>query len=83
MDLLKIDVEGFEPNVLRGAEGYLNRGKIRAILCEFNDYWLTMNGSSSQHLLEQIRDYGFQAEVREPDLNRLQSIFFNLYGKGL
>jgi FkbM family methyltransferase len=40
IDLLKIDVEGYEHHVLKGAHDLLSRGSIKAVLCEFNDYWL-------------------------------------------
>jgi len=35
IDLLKIDTEGFDINVLRGAKGALGRGAIKAIQFEF------------------------------------------------
>src|SRR5215831_21394191 len=44
--LVKIDVEGFEPNVIKGAAKYISEGRVRAILCEFNGYWLERNGSA-------------------------------------
>jgi len=34
IDFLKIDTEGWEINVLNGALGMINRGNIKAILCE-------------------------------------------------
>ena len=37
IDLLKIDVEGFELNVLRGAERLLREGRVSAIQFEFNE----------------------------------------------
>jgi len=37
IDFLKIDVEGFELNVLRGARHMLNRGRIDVIQFEFNE----------------------------------------------
>lgn len=60
IDLLKIDVEGFEPDVIRGADGLLRSGRIAAILCEFNDHWLGRRGTSSDDLYAMIRGYGFQ-----------------------
>ena len=35
IDLLKIDTEGFDLNVLRGAKGALDRGAIKVIQFEF------------------------------------------------
>ena len=60
VDLLKVDVEGFEPNVLAGAKNSLGRGAVRALLCEFNRYWLGENGTTSETLYEEILRYGFR-----------------------
>jgi FkbM family methyltransferase len=61
VDLLKLDVEGFEPNVIKGAEQYLRRKRIRAILCEFNEPWLRANGTSSSDLYELLSSFGFKS----------------------
>jgi hypothetical protein len=36
----------------------LREGRIRAILCEFNEHWLSRAGSSPQVLERTIRDAG-------------------------
>jgi FkbM family methyltransferase len=59
-DLLKIDVEGYEKEVLAGAQQSLAAGKISAILCEFNDRLLRMAGSSSAELYQLLQSYGFR-----------------------
>ena len=61
VDLMKIDVEGFEPAVLAGAGSLLKDGTIRAILCEFNDEWLRMNGSNPADLWNLLVEAGFRA----------------------
>lgn len=50
VDLMKLDVEGHEPYVLEGASRVLGSGRIRAVLCEFNDHWLRQQGSSPEAL---------------------------------
>ena len=60
VDLLKIDIEGFEPNALRGAQASLAAGRIAAILCEFNEHWLTLNHSSSTELFSTLLSFGFR-----------------------
>ncbi|MEO6812083.1 MAG: FkbM family methyltransferase [Isosphaeraceae bacterium] len=60
VDLLKIDVEGFEPRVLRGAARSLAEGRIGAILAEFNDVALREAGSSATALLRELREAGFR-----------------------
>ena len=75
VDLLKIDVEGHEPSVVRGAARSLAAGRIRAVLCEFNDYWLRRSGSSPLQLWQALSDAGFVAAGaadprRAPDFPR-------------
>lgn len=79
VDLMKIDVEGFEPNVIRGATRYLERGKIRAILCEFNEAWLEANNSSVQSLFRLIVSYGFKPLPNFPHLTaKFQNVMFTM-----
>jgi FkbM family methyltransferase len=58
IDLIKIDVEGFEPHVLAGATELLQAGRIRAIVCEMNEHWLRRAGSSPEQLKRTILDAG-------------------------
>jgi FkbM family methyltransferase len=59
VDYLKIDVDGFEPNVFAGAKRLLSEGKIKFIQAEFCDYWLRRNSSSPQMLHQLITALGF------------------------
>lgn len=59
IDYLKIDVDGFEPDVFAGAKGLLNDRKIKFIQAEFCDYWLRRNASSPEMLHRLITDAGF------------------------
>jgi FkbM family methyltransferase len=72
VDLLKIDVEGWEPRIFEGASCALASGRIDAILCEFNDYWLRAGGSSPEALWKTLKDVGFHP-TRDVDVNRLSS----------
>jgi FkbM family methyltransferase len=58
--LLKIDVEGYEPQVLSGASAALAAGRVQAILCELNDPWLRQAGIDSQTLYNRILQAGFR-----------------------
>jgi FkbM family methyltransferase len=59
IDLMKIDVEGFEPRVFEGAAQALAAGRIRGILCEFNDHWLRRAGTSAREFYDSLLARGF------------------------
>lgn len=66
VDLIKIDVEGFELRLLRGALRALDRGAIGAILCEFNDYWLKLGGASPEELFTFLESHGLKCQTGQP-----------------
>jgi len=60
IDFVKIDVEGFEPNVIDGMKNLIKNGFVKNLLCEFNSGWLRRNsGFTSRQLLDSILDFGF------------------------
>lgn len=59
LSLIKIDVEGYESEVLTGAE-HLIATERPLIYCEFNEVLLRDRGQSSKVLLEQFRSLGYQ-----------------------
>ena len=77
VDLMKVDVEGFEPNVIRGARSYIQNGRIHAILCEFNKFWLEQNDTSPSQLYEEILSYGYRLAEGRIDFNAsIQNLLF-------
>jgi FkbM family methyltransferase len=58
--LLKIDVEGAEPKVLRGAEKLLQAHQIENILFEVNEAALRRGGSSCAELIALVKSYGYR-----------------------
>ncbi len=59
IDVMKIDVDGFESEVFRGCSQLLKAGRIGAILCEFSDHWLRQIGSSTDQLEGFFTSQGF------------------------
>jgi len=79
IDLLKIDVEGYEGKVLRGATNLLRERRIKAILCEFNEEWLSKAGSSCARLEELLTGAALIEEPYEGRPLGLENRFFRLY----
>ena len=84
--LLKMDVEGYEPDVLEGMTELIKAGRIENIICEFNSGWLRRNGTKPAELLERFLSYGFEIRAKtvlehlvEPGGDRfeLQDIWFS------
>jgi FkbM family methyltransferase len=67
VDLLKLDVEGHEAEVLAGATRLLAAGRIRAVLCEFNDHWLRTRGTTADRLWDTLLGLGFAPGQSRPD----------------
>jgi len=75
IDLLKLDVEGWEPQILAGASSLLAAGRIGAMLCELNDYWLRAVGTNAAAFHQQILDYGFR-DITPGALTRFETRLF-------
>lgn len=72
IDLLKIDVEGAELNVLRGAQGLLKDGKVTAIVCEFNERTAENMGYSTRELRMEFETLGFRLFAFNADSRQLE-----------
>jgi FkbM family methyltransferase len=62
--LIKIDVEGSEPNALRGMHLLVKRGLVKNIFCEFNSGWLKRNAMTPSQLLDLFTSYGFSVHKK-------------------
>jgi FkbM family methyltransferase len=71
IDLLKVDVDGFETKVLEGAAEALNSGRVKNVIVELDEHWLTASGSSVEELQALLHAADFQM-VQHP----VASIFF-------
>jgi FkbM family methyltransferase len=63
VDLIKIDVEGFEAFVLKGASDVLAQCNA-TILMETDDGFLKYNGSSARELISILQGYGYRTFYR-------------------
>ena len=62
LDLIKIDVEGHEMSVLRGASETIKHFKP-VLMLECNDVALTNSGTSAQEMTDTLRSLGYQLFV--------------------
>jgi hypothetical protein len=86
--LVKIDVEGYEPDVLVGMERLIKEKRIENIICEFNSGWLKRNSMTPAKLYERFINLGYQVRMQttlEENVNRndgehwsLQDFWFSL-----
>lgn len=58
LHLLKIDVEGYEMNVLKGAEAMMRAGRVRNIFFEFGIHQ-TRNGETFKDFFEYLSGFGY------------------------
>lgn len=62
IDILKIDVEGFEYEVLRGAQNLLSRKLIKNIFFEINDQMLRKSNMTGSLLIKYLSHFGYKIE---------------------
>lgn len=60
IEFLKIDIEGSEPNALKGGETSLRSGTIKTLYTEISGDTLKRFGKTTGEYLSQIRDLGFE-----------------------
>jgi FkbM family methyltransferase len=85
--LIKIDVEGWEPAVLRGAATVLRTSRP-ALIFEYDPAYLERSGAGGDDLAAWLRDFGYQLHVLRPrgapqrvaSLGRTMTNVLALYG---
>ena len=66
--LIKIDTEGNEANILRGARNFLTCAQVPAVIAEINQFGLAQLGSSEQELRTLMTDLGYTTYALLGDL---------------
>ena len=59
IDLLKSDVQGYDLNVLKGARGMIEAGRVQAVFCEVNFHQLYEGQCSFEELYAYLKSRGF------------------------
>jgi FkbM family methyltransferase len=62
VELLKVDVEGYEPQVMESARTLLSRRKIRTLLFEYN-MWRAMTEKQGVEMLSDLKSFGYTMYV--------------------
>ena len=79
IDFLKIDTEGYDLRVLKGAESFLRKGRIRFVQFEYNSHWLG-TGSSLKDAKTFLENLGFDLLlIRSGGLHPLNYGFWGDY----
>ena len=69
--LAKIDTEGAEPEVLRGARAAVAEGRLPVVILEFNEHNLRRNGQSTHGLFDLVKQLGLSLHRFDPRTLRL------------
>jgi hypothetical protein len=79
--LMKIDVEGYETNVLRGAVKTLGNSKLKAVIIELNGSGAAF-GYDERSIVVLMREFGFRTFHYDPFERELVDLDGGYPGKG-
>ena len=82
IDVLKMDVQGFEMNLLKGAKGTITRDKP-SVLCEVTPDALQRAGSSHSELLKFFEDIEYRMTVIDSEAGKLVATNFEALATSL
>ncbi len=70
VDMLKIDVEGFEYEVFCGCKNSFKQNKIKKIICEVHSSYLQKKGLDEKMIYSLLKENGFSITVLDTSENR-------------
>jgi FkbM family methyltransferase len=68
VDLLKVDVEGYEYEVILGSPEVFRSGRVRAIALEFHPAVLKSRNRPSEEIVDLLESSGYRIDPRYPNL---------------
>jgi len=72
VNMIKIDVEGFEYEVILGCLQSFKENKIKKIMCEVHYKYLESKGKSAETIYDLLREHNFTiTQISEPTPNRV------------
>ena len=74
VDVIKLDVEGSELEVIKGARELLSNGRVGVIVCELIDAHLQRNDASSARVTRQLMEWGYVPHVLLPMSRRIRQV---------
>jgi FkbM family methyltransferase len=79
VSVVKIDVEGFEPNVLKGSEGLISKFRP-VIVCEVQYDTLIRNGFRAEDILSFLEEHGYEIQecFTDPRSNKGEHYFYDV-----
>lgn len=81
VDLIKIDTEGAEVEVLKGASNMLREHRVKHVIAEVNDFGLNEMGSCSSEMEDLMKSFGYHGTVLgEQEEGMIYNILFSLAG---
>eukprot|EP00347_Sterkiella_histriomuscorum_P017654 403348513 len=82
--VMKIDTEGFEMYVLKGAKNFLLTHRVPFILLEYFERKMLAQGYNGPQLLRLLKQYGYEVRVNSfdgPVVNSVKEIYENVKSK--
>lgn len=76
IDLIKIDVEGYEPQALAGMTRMLHENRVGRIIIELSNTYLYTNDSSSEALDALLAGFGFEVKATKKYDDMMSNVFY-------